>query len=370
MSDVVLGESMMGGDTENSNQPNLAPTSAGQQLAARRESLGWTIEQVSSQLNLAPRQIHALETDNFAALPGMAISRGFLRAYAKLLKIDPAPLLALISNEAGPAGEPVPMRHALSASFSESRLPSMGTEGISNKKLTVGLAAAVLIGGAVAAWQLGVFPDVVNAVSAKIKTLSSRDSADQSTNAEKGVSSEVSKMNEAPGPTDGVQSAVSSPAAVSDSIGDQSKSGAQNQIVAATPAEPSSGSTTVTLPLPTAASAITSAVAIPANSLASPAVKSVLPQPPATASTTTGTAMPAKDALVLKLREDSWVEIKGKNKVFIARVVKAGSTESFDITEPISLTIGNASGVDGNFRGAAIDFKSATKTNVVKMNLK
>src|SRR5688572_9646060 len=54
--------------------PPLAP---GVQLAARRQQLNMTVEQVANQLNLAPRQIQALEADNYRALPGMASVRGF-----------------------------------------------------------------------------------------------------------------------------------------------------------------------------------------------------------------------------------------------------------------------------------------------------
>ncbi len=74
-------------------------TSLGERLAAERNVREWTIEYVASQLNLAARQIQALENENYAALPGMASVRGFVRAYAKLLKVDPAPLIALIASE-------------------------------------------------------------------------------------------------------------------------------------------------------------------------------------------------------------------------------------------------------------------------------
>ena len=71
----------------------------GAELAVERELQLMTIEQVATQLNLAPRQIVALEEDNFAALPGMASVRGFIRSYAKLLKLEPEPLLAKITLE-------------------------------------------------------------------------------------------------------------------------------------------------------------------------------------------------------------------------------------------------------------------------------
>src|SRR3569832_843273 len=78
----------------------------GSQLAARREELGMTIEQAANQLNLAPRQVYAIESDNFAALPGKASIRGFIRAYAKLLKIDAAPLLTTKTNETSNTKKP------------------------------------------------------------------------------------------------------------------------------------------------------------------------------------------------------------------------------------------------------------------------
>lgn len=70
--------------------------SPGAKLTAGRNALGWTVEQVAAQLKLAPRQIIALEKDDYPALPEAAIVKGFTRAYAKLVKLDPDPILALI----------------------------------------------------------------------------------------------------------------------------------------------------------------------------------------------------------------------------------------------------------------------------------
>ena len=44
--------------SQDASQPKTGP---GAQLASQREARGWTIEQVATQLNLAPRQIHALD---------------------------------------------------------------------------------------------------------------------------------------------------------------------------------------------------------------------------------------------------------------------------------------------------------------------
>lgn len=73
--------------------------SPGTKLASARNTLGWSVEQVAAQLRMATRQVVALEADDYAALPEPAVVRGFIRAYAKLLKLDAAPLVALISVE-------------------------------------------------------------------------------------------------------------------------------------------------------------------------------------------------------------------------------------------------------------------------------
>jgi cytoskeletal protein RodZ len=73
--------------------------SPGLQLMQARTALGCTVEAIAAQLNLATRQIRAMEADDYAALPGLATTRGFFRAYAKLLKLDALPLLALIPTE-------------------------------------------------------------------------------------------------------------------------------------------------------------------------------------------------------------------------------------------------------------------------------
>lgn len=70
--------------------------SPGAKLSAARNTMGWTIEQVASQLKLATRQVIAIEADDYASLSEPAIARGFIRAYAKLVKLDADELVALL----------------------------------------------------------------------------------------------------------------------------------------------------------------------------------------------------------------------------------------------------------------------------------
>jgi cytoskeleton protein RodZ len=68
--------------------------STGARLREARAAAGLSLDAVAQQLKLAPRQVKALEDDDFAQLPGRTFVRGFLRNYARLVRLDPDALLA------------------------------------------------------------------------------------------------------------------------------------------------------------------------------------------------------------------------------------------------------------------------------------
>jgi cytoskeleton protein RodZ len=73
-------------------------TGVGQELAAAREARGLALADVAQQLKFAPRQLEALEQEHFEALPGATFARGMVRSYARLLKLDPEPLVQRIAG--------------------------------------------------------------------------------------------------------------------------------------------------------------------------------------------------------------------------------------------------------------------------------
>ena len=75
-----------------------AATGVGQELAAAREARGLALADVAQQLKFAPRQLEALEAEQFSALPGATFARGMVRSYARLLKLDPDPLVERIAG--------------------------------------------------------------------------------------------------------------------------------------------------------------------------------------------------------------------------------------------------------------------------------
>lgn len=292
--------------------------SPGARLAAYRNERGWTVEQVASQLNLAPRQIVAIESDDYPSLPGMPIVRGFIRAYAKLLKVDAAPLLATLGGETVLVHDSIEPRKTLSTPFSETRLPTMMERQGLSSKWVVGVLVAMLIGVAIWAARHEYSPaELSKAASSQAPSTTLSGAQTETTKEQPGIT---------PSP------AVSAPAGE----------------VPSTVAETSS----TTAPVP--------AVVVPPVVPAQPAV---VPE---------AAALTGKDTLELKAREDSWIEVRrvGNNAVLLSRIVKSGERESIEINEPVSVVIGNAAGVDLTLRGAPVDVKPKTNSNVARLNLK
>ncbi|HEY8354597.1 MAG TPA: RodZ domain-containing protein [Methylophilaceae bacterium] len=88
---------------------DMTPTvSVGAALKSAREARQLDIEDVCNYLRLSRRQVVALESDDFSALPEATITRGFIRNYARMLELDAAPLLdAYRSMTADAAPQPI-----------------------------------------------------------------------------------------------------------------------------------------------------------------------------------------------------------------------------------------------------------------------
>jgi cytoskeleton protein RodZ len=104
----------------------------------------------------------------------------------------------------------------------------------------------------------------------------------------------------------------------------------------------------------------------------SDSTQETLPVPalPAVVASAASDAPASADALVLVAREDSWVEIKRGKEVVLSRVLRAGTNEKTELSGPVTLTIGNATGVDVTLRGTPVDTKSDSRNNVARLNLK
>jgi cytoskeleton protein RodZ len=123
-------------------------TGVGQELAAAREARGLAVADVAQQLKFAPRQLEALEQEQFKALPGATFTRGMVRNYARLLKLDPEPLVQRIAGHCEvPDSGRLAVRYQQPVPFSDSARRSTLTY------LSVSLGVLLLVGGVAYQWH-------------------------------------------------------------------------------------------------------------------------------------------------------------------------------------------------------------------------
>ena len=88
--------------TPDTPAPGPAPASFGARLRWERERAGLTVTDVAARLRLHLNQVRAIEQETLNALPETAYVRGFIRSYARLLNIDPTPLLEDLASKLVP----------------------------------------------------------------------------------------------------------------------------------------------------------------------------------------------------------------------------------------------------------------------------
>ncbi|MGZ3183458.1 MAG: helix-turn-helix domain-containing protein [Telluria sp.] len=303
----------------------------GEQLKAAREAMGLSVEQIADQLKMHPRQVVAIEAGDYAALPPSAVVRGFVRAYAKVVRLDATPLVAQIPVDAAAAAADASagMRRATPASFSESRFP-LGHKRSRFPLLPVA-AGVVIVGALAAAWALGLLP--VRPHTEKTEAV-------------------------APAATPVTPPAVQNPAATTPgtvTAAAPTAAGTEGVVV------PSATTPLVSVP---PAGAEPQAAAPSAGAAVAPVSAAPVPstQPPAAPGST--------NTLVLNVKEDSWIQVKPENgKSLFSGLVKAGSTETVEISGPVVLVVGNPAGVSATLRNVPVELPP-TKGVVARVNLK
>lgn len=92
--------------------------SVGQQLCAAREQKGMSAADVAKVLKLSANQVLSLEADDWSRLP-VTIIRGFVRNYARLLKLDPEPLMLQLAAVQTPSSPKLDLPAESSAALPE-----------------------------------------------------------------------------------------------------------------------------------------------------------------------------------------------------------------------------------------------------------
>ncbi len=316
-------------------EPQAAPghTGPGARLQAAREAAGLSLEQVSQQLKLAPRQVRALEEEDFAQLPGRTFARGFVRNYARLLNLDGDDLLALLPDATRAPALGAPALHSTGAMIAELPAANGASPGLARWLIPIVLVACI-VGAATYEWYrggLGPQPETKPAAPAAAAPAA------------------PAKGTELPNPfaTEPKPSAGAEPVARGD--------------VAAAPSVDPAAAPSVN---PAAAPSMAPAAAPSAGPAAAELTPAAAAAPPAPSA-----AVP-EAALLLSYRGPSWTEIRDRDgQVLVARMFAAGSEQSIRGSAPFDIVIGNATEVRLVYRGTPVDLSRYMHQNVARLRL-
>ena len=249
--------------------PPPSPDGPGARLRAAREASGLSLDQVAQQLKLAPRQVKALEDEDFGKLPGRTFARGFVRNYARLLNLEADDLLALMPDAAHAPALGSPALHSTSTTMGELPTATVTRPNFMRWLIPLVLVASI-VGAAAYEWYRG---------------------------------------------------GLVAPGDVSHTVASAPQVDPQLPAPPATPPAPATGTSSTLLPNPLAAEGqAIEPSPVPETRDASPATAA-----PAAAPEAAATPAP----LVLAYRGPSWTEVRDRTgQLLIARMFAAGSEQS------------------------------------------
>lgn len=130
--------------------PDTAPPGGyGARLAWERQRAGLGVTDVAARLRLHANQVRAIEQEDLSRLPELAYVRGFIRGYARVLNIDPAPLLCDLNTKLAPTQASVVDGMAGTSDYSPVR--AAARERMS-RQWVIGIAVVGLIALGVVGW--------------------------------------------------------------------------------------------------------------------------------------------------------------------------------------------------------------------------
>ncbi|MEO8003629.1 MAG: RodZ domain-containing protein [Betaproteobacteria bacterium] len=319
------------------NDNNAASNlTAGAALLAERRRQSLSLGDVSRQLKLAVRQVEALERDDYSGFRPVFV-HGFIRNYAKLLGLDPEPLIRAADSMLSPPPAAAvdtegPQRVPLAEQPArKSNVASVRRWGIVAIVVFVGVALVLALGGR-----------RERDTTRGGEVVASRDKAAEPKALTKPVEADspVSKSAE-------VEAAPARPAEPA-SVGSKP---AENQLVdVPSGAKPK---TAESKPLPKAATA---------------AASEASPRPSDAAG---GAVSVEKIRVRMIFDREAWVEIKDRNGATIfGQLNAAGTRRSVSGEPPLSVVVGNASGVQLFMGEKSIDLAPHTRADIDLARLK
>lgn len=134
-------------ETPEDPQNTRTVVNPGDILRRNREQLDLSLSIVSLQLNLSEEILGHIERGDFSKLPGLTFARGYVRSYAKLLALDPVPLVEVFDRYTGTRATEARKIHSVDYARQSHKL-SMGS-----LRMSAFLVFMVLLSGGLYWWQ-------------------------------------------------------------------------------------------------------------------------------------------------------------------------------------------------------------------------
>lgn len=291
-----------------------AAATAGALLRSAREAAGLHVAALAVSMKVPVAKLDALERDRHDLLPDAVFARALASAVCRTLKVDAAPVLALLPQSATP--RLVQDTDGLNTPF---RTPRDAVAPAWREQLT---RPATL---AVGALLLGI-------AVVLLVPLPSDWSAPGS------------------GSAAGAPPAEEGPPQIA--VPTAARSGQPASPAAAQPA-------------------VNAAVAVPAAPAAPASATSPAVPPAAVAPAPAAAKAPAEGLLVFRATGASWIEVRdAQGAVAVRRLLAAGESAGATGAPPLQVTVGNAGATEVQVRGKAFDLRAVTRDNVARFEVK
>ena len=322
--------------------------SVGSALREARDKLGLSINDVANRIKFAPRQIEALEADDYTSLPEAAFVRGFVRSYARLLALDPTHLLTAL-----------PVSHMQPSSSKEIKSVEIPMPSpLSARRYNIILLAA----GLLIALTVAIFERMHNRSPDKPVTVSKIKveelqlpvvAADEV----KQVATEESDAEANEAPKEAAKTEQPKIVRSSQVVGPMPKEAANVPKVQAVENRKTLANSTATVQKPPRTNPVAVETATTSNidgqaggNVATPGME---------------------HSLRLELDEDAWLEVKdGTDKILVSKMHSAGSLVRMTGKAPLLVIIGNAKSVRLFDNGKKVNLERYTTAEVARVKIK
>lgn len=304
---------------------NPPAASAGAWLRNVRQQRGLHIAALAVMLKVPQAKLEALEADRFDQLPDATFARALATAMCRALKVDPAPVLALLprTSELG-----LDVRQGLNQPFRERNSGSaMDGSGLAVLARPVVWGPALLLLAAAAVYWM------------PAGWIAERDAA------------------------------LATPGAAASSVVVSAAASVPSEFVPAPAASVPAASATVAAPLPVA----TASAPGPLPVASAPLQVRDVPPPPAVAAASSPKptiTTTAGSTLRLTATAETWIEVAdAQGQVLLSRVLREGEQQEFSGAAPYKVRVGNVRGTRVEWRGAAVDLAARGSNNVARLEL-